>query len=319
MPAFRLDPRCEVVAVAARTAARAARIADRLTIPAAYGDWRELVASPQVDLVSIAVPPAVQPEIVVAVANARKPVLCEKPLAVDAASAERMLEAVRASGVRHAVDLEFAELPVWRKVKQCIDGGAIGRARSCAVAWVVRSRQRPADSWKERPDAGGGALGGFASHVLYLLEWCLGPAQRAAARLGPDLGRACLEARLDFDVGCRASVSIVTNASHPTGFRAEFSGDLATLVVRNATDDYIRGYKLWIGREGASLEPLSCLELPNVDGDARIAAVAPLVSRFIDAVQGGEAMRPDLADGVRVQRLLDALVAAGRKRGWVGV
>ncbi len=319
VPAFRSDPRCEVVAISASTSARAAQIAGRLGIAAAYADWRDLVASPRVDLVSVAVPPAVQPDVVIAAAAARKPVFCEKPLAVDVASAERMLTAVRESGVKHAIDLEFAELPVWRTVKQMIDDGAIGRARSCTMTWHVRTRSRPADSWKQRPDAGGGALAGFASHLLYLLEWCLGRAARVAAKLDAEGGRARVEAALELESECRAAISIATDATTPTGLRAELSGDRATLLVRNTTGDHVHGHTLQIRYGLGELEAVRCADVPAVVGDARIAAVAPLVSRFIDAIRGGEAMHPDLVDGVRVQRLLDALVVSDRDRDRIRV
>lgn len=319
MPAFRSDPRCEVVAISASTGDRAARIAERLGIADPYGDWRDLVASSRVDLVSVAVPPAVQPDVVIAAAAAKKPVFCEKPLAVDVASAERMLAAVRQSGVTHAIDFELAELPVWRTVKRMIDEGTIGHARSCTMTWHVRTRSRPAGSWKERPDAGGGALSGFAPHLLYLLERCLGRAERVAATLDADGGRARVEAALELETGCRAAISIATDAEPPLGLRAEISGDAATLLVRNTTGDHVRGHTLQLRRGLAEIETIRSPDPPDVVGDARIAAVAPLVSRFIDALRGGDAMHPDLADGVRVQRLLDALVVSDRERDRITV
>lgn len=318
VPAFRADTRCDVVALAASTRDRAERVAARLGVPAAYGGWRELVASPEVDLVSVAVPPGVQPDVVIAAATARKHVLCEKPLAVHLSSAEAMLAAARSAGVKHGVDLELAELPVWHTVRRMIESGVIGRVGSFTLLWHVRTRPRPAGMWKERPDAGGGAAAGFASHLLHLVEWCVGHASRLTANLGPERGRARVEIGLELEGGCCGEISVVTDASPPSGLRAEIRGDRAVLVVRGPADSHVRGHTLHI-QDSAGVRALAVADLPRVEGDERIASVAPLVSRLIDAVVHRVEMRPNLADGVRVQHLLDAAMRAANSGGGVNV
>jgi len=156
-------------------------VADRLDIPQAFGDWRAVIASPDVGAVSIAVPPALQPEIVIAAARAGKHVFCEKPLALSHVDARTMLDAVSASGVANAIDLEFAELPAYRAAEQLLRSGQLGRISAVALTWLVRTRSRPADSWKERVESGGGALGGFAAHAIYLVERLFAPVVRLSS------------------------------------------------------------------------------------------------------------------------------------------
>ena len=90
VPAFRAAG-AEVVAIAGSTAERAKAVAERLRIPRAVGGWRELVDDPMIDALSIALPPAVQAEVVVAAAATGKHVFCEKPAAVTVAQAEAMV------------------------------------------------------------------------------------------------------------------------------------------------------------------------------------------------------------------------------------
>ncbi len=316
VPAFRRDPRAVVVALAASRHDRAARIAERLGVPKAYGDWRRLVADLGVDVVSVAVPPALQPEVAVAAATALKPVLCEKPLALDSASAERMFAAVRGAGVAHAVDFEFAELPAWGEVKRLCDEREFGAPRAATFAWSVQTRPRTADSWKERTPMGG-ALGGFASHALYLIEWCFGPATRVSSRLDEASGRTRVEAWLECAGGCRVTLAIATDAAHPTGLRFEVQCQAGVIILENRNLDATRGFTLTAARGGGTLEPIACPDLAPSDGDPRIDPVARVIARFIDAVVGGPPMRPDLTDGVRVQRLLDAMVTADRSGRWI--
>jgi predicted dehydrogenase len=65
----------------------------------AYGDYRELIAAPDVDAIIVVVPPTAHPPIIDAAAAARRPVLLEKPAAVSIADGERMLRGVRAAGI----------------------------------------------------------------------------------------------------------------------------------------------------------------------------------------------------------------------------
>lgn len=307
-----------MVAIAASSLDRATKVAERLGIPRAYGDWRQLVTAPDVDVVSIAVPPVAQPFITIAAAGAGKAILCEKPVASDAASAERMLAAVRRARVANAVDFEFAELRAWQEVKRALHDGVIGRTRSCAMTWHVQTRVRPQVSWKERVEAGGGAAGGFASHLLYLAEWCLGPVAKVALRSAP--GRVTVfEARLETVDGCACTIDIVTDAAVPTGLTARFDGDIGAVVISGGIHDHVRGYSVAVTESGGGTRVLKCDDRQQATEDPRVDAVAPLVSRFLDSVLYGEQMRPDLAAGVRVQRLIDALLGPSERDGWVVV
>src|SRR5262245_38110937 len=83
LPAFRADPRCEVIALAGSNAARTAELARADHIPKAYGDWRALVEDPSVQAVAIATLPSLQAQIVIRALELGKPVFAEQPLASD--------------------------------------------------------------------------------------------------------------------------------------------------------------------------------------------------------------------------------------------
>src|ERR1051325_8909876 len=83
IPAFRHDPRCQVIALAGADAARAADFAREVKVALAFGGWRELVEDPHVDAVAIAVPPDLQPMVAQRALELGKPLFLEKPLAAD--------------------------------------------------------------------------------------------------------------------------------------------------------------------------------------------------------------------------------------------
>src|SRR5437588_3080757 len=90
LPAFRSDPRCEVVALAGTDAVRTAELARAAAVARGLGDWRSLVEERSVAAVAVAVPPELQPAIVLHALDRGKAVFVEKPLAADLAGAKAM-------------------------------------------------------------------------------------------------------------------------------------------------------------------------------------------------------------------------------------
>lgn len=319
VPAFRADSRCYVVAICTDKAERAARVAERLGVDKSYGDARGMLASGQVDAVAIAVPPAAQPRLVIAAAEAGKHVFCEKPFAAEVPEAERALIAVERSGVVHAIDFIFPEIPAWQQARSVLLGGALGNLRYVALSWRVETYAVKAglDSWKRRSDEGGGALNQFVSHSLYYLEWLLGPVVQVAARLTPhgSAGDARADLWLELASGCPVTISVAIDAFLGSGHRLEIYGEQGSLVLENQTNDYVNGFTLSVGtRESGVFSKHASEPFPNLDG--RIAAAAAIARRFVDAVLSGGSVKPNLADGLRVQRLIAAARAADRTGAW---
>jgi Oxidoreductase family, NAD-binding Rossmann fold/Oxidoreductase family, C-terminal alpha/beta domain len=154
----------------------AREVASRLQIRRSLGDWREIVADPGIDALSIAVPPDLQAPIVLAAASAGKHVFREKPVATTVGQAREMLAAVEAARVVHAVDFIFPEIAAWKEARTILQSGTLGALRHVALSWRVETYTYRAnrDSWKLRLEEGGGTLNTFASHSLSYLEWLFG-------------------------------------------------------------------------------------------------------------------------------------------------
>src|SRR5678816_2458579 len=89
----------EVVAVASPTPGNAEAFARRHGIPAAYGDYREMLRDPAIELISITAPNRLHARITVDAAKAGKHVVCEKPLCVTLEEADEMIDACARAGV----------------------------------------------------------------------------------------------------------------------------------------------------------------------------------------------------------------------------
>src|SRR6185436_10583188 len=98
IPGFRDCMGAKIVSIASRNRERAEAVAKEFGIEHVAADWQELVVHPDVDLVSIVTPPSTHMEITLAALDQRKAVLCEKPMALNADEARRMLEKANATG-----------------------------------------------------------------------------------------------------------------------------------------------------------------------------------------------------------------------------
>jgi myo-inositol 2-dehydrogenase / D-chiro-inositol 1-dehydrogenase len=161
-----------VVAVASPTGAHAQAFAERFKVPAVYSDYRELAKDATVEAVSITAPNALHCEMAVAMAEAGKHVICEKPLCVTLDEADRMIEACRANGVLllYAESLVFT--PKYVKAKEMADAGAFGKVH------LIKQGEKhfgPHAEWFwDVKRAGGGALFDLGCHGFGFAWWFLG-------------------------------------------------------------------------------------------------------------------------------------------------
>ena len=172
IPGILKADRCQVVAIGSRDAAQARMVADELGIPAAHGSYEALLADPNVDIVYIPLPNHLHAEWTIAAARAGKHVLCEKPLAMDAAEAERMLDVCATEGVRLMEAFMYRLHPSWEEVRRLVAGGRIGRLLA-VQSWFSYANDDPANI-RNKLDAGGGALYDIGCYTINLSRMLFG-------------------------------------------------------------------------------------------------------------------------------------------------
>jgi predicted dehydrogenase len=325
LPAFRADPRCQVVALAGRDAGRTAELARAASVPKGYGDWRALVEDADVQAVAIATLPSLQAQIALHALARGKPVFIEKPMANNLAGARAMLGQAKLSGLPTMIDFNFTQIMAWLRAKTMLDAGAIGALRHVAVHWHVESRalQLRMRNWKTVGDDGGGVLGNFISHCFHYLEWFCGPIAGMSARIGglPDDGEleTTVAMAMQFKSGALASLSMSCASYLGAGHRIEFFGQDGTLVLHNPGADYMRGFELsYAKRPTAALERIAVSDPVDAQyPDGRIAPVSRLAKLWFDAIEKGGTPAPGFAEGYRVQRQMDAARRSYQQGVWI--
>lgn len=162
----------EVAAVASPSPGNAENFAARHGIPKWFTDYRQMLADPAIEMVSITAPNRLHAEMTIAAARAGKHVVCEKPLCVTLEEADAMIEACAKAGVllMYAEELFFA--PKYVKAKQMADEGAFGRIH------LVKQGEKhfgPHSPWFwDVEQSGGGALMDLGCHGIAFCWWFLG-------------------------------------------------------------------------------------------------------------------------------------------------
>jgi predicted dehydrogenase len=327
IPAFRACENAWVVSVASGSAEHAQEATDEFGIGHFSADWRETVTHPEVDLVVITTPPVLHREMALfAVENGRH-VLCEKPMAMNAAEAEEMTAAAKGKPLLTLIDHEMRFQPGWLTARDLLRKGEIGKVRH--AKWIFQAPHRGDPdlpwTWWSDVSAGGGALGAIASHIIDSLHWFLDTdissifcqlhttikerrdeAGKMRAVTSDDESNMLLrfaDGPLTADATGLISVSMVEGPKYENSLYLYGTGGAMRILATGHVFLAKPGEADWtaIDVEMAPLVP----GVPDTGFAAAFMAFAPLL---VNAIREGR--KADGAatfdDGLRVQRILDA-------------
>ena len=241
MPSVMLAHLAEVDADLAR------RRADEFGFARSTGDWRMVIADPQVDVVSIAAPNEFHPEMVIAALEAGKHVWCEKPMAPAFADAERMGVAARASGKVAVLGYNYIQSPAMRHMSRLLADGAVGTIAQLRIEMDEDFMADPEAMffWKHEAKSGYGALDDFAVHPLSIVSVLFGRVARVVCDMAmpyPDRpvqggGRRAVEthdiasALMQLESGIPATLQVSRSAWGRKGRIAiQIFGSLGTIL-----------------------------------------------------------------------------------------
>ncbi|MGW6918397.1 Gfo/Idh/MocA family protein [Kitasatospora sp. NPDC054939] len=184
---LRHTPGAVVAAVASREEATARAFAARHGIPRAHGSWQALAEDPEVDVVYVATPHGHHHPAVALLLEHGRPVLCEKPLTVNAPLARELVALARERGTFLMEAMWTLVHPAVRRAAELLADGAVGEVLSLHAELGWRAEVGPGHRLRD-PAAGGGALLDAGVYLVALAHLLLGPPERidARARLTPE-------------------------------------------------------------------------------------------------------------------------------------
>ena len=183
-PAFNKVKNSSLVAVMRRDAAKAKDYAQRHNVPKWYADADSLINDPDVNAIYIATPPSSHEQYTIVALNAGKLVYVEKPMAVNAAAAENMMNVAKEKNMKLVVAHYRREQPMFKKIKQLLAEKIIGDIRFARLEFYKRSLTKeelliPKTAWRvDNAIAGGGLFHDLAPHQLDLMYYFFGEADK---------------------------------------------------------------------------------------------------------------------------------------------
>ncbi|MEX0702120.1 MAG: Gfo/Idh/MocA family oxidoreductase [Planctomycetales bacterium] len=336
-------------AVCGRDAVKTRTFADRWGYASVETDWRKLIARDDIDAIDICTPNNLHKEIAIAAAEAGKAILCEKPLAMNAAEGREMVAAVERAGVPNMVWYNYRRVPAVTLAKRLIDDGKLGRVFHYRAVflqdWTISQDvpQGGAGTWRlDANAAGSGVTGDLLAHCIDTALWLNGPIERVSA-----MTETFVKERLHAETGKKQPVGI----DDACAFLARFAN--GSLAVFESTR-YARGHKALytfeINGEHASLawdlhdlHRLSWFDhrdesnlrgwrsIHVTDGEHPYMkhwwvpglaigyehSFVHQVADFLEGLAKGKPAAPTFRDALATQSVCDAVLASARTGAWV--
>ena len=346
LPGYAAYERCRVLAICDVVPERARAMAERFGIERVYTDHRDLLADPDVVAVDVCTPTDTHLALSRAAIAAGKHVLCEKPLARDAADAFALAAEAQARRVRTKLGFTFRYSPAIRQLHSWIADGTLGEVfhvhgfeqNAQFLDPTVPLRQIPADADTSRliPSS----VVGYGSHLVDLLRWCAGDFEQVVStmrtfvperrvrgyeglvRLPTEDGTVAL---IEFASGAHGTLqtSYVAVGNYP-GVEVRVYGSKGAAVARLIEE---RGVAETLHVAYADDVEFRPVELPASHYPPGTSVRTPwaelyyrnLIRHWIDEILDDGPEACTFYDGAKSQAIVDTLVAAHERRAWVAV
>ncbi len=298
------DAACtELVAIASRSAARAAEWARENDAEQSYGSYEALLDDPEIDAVYIPLPPSMHAEWTVRAAERGKHVLSEKPLAATSSQAEEMAAACRQHNVQLMDGVMWVHHPRTADMERTIRDGTLGTIRRIISAFTF-NREFPLDDLRMQRSLGGGSLLDLGWYCIRASLWTFNRMPQrvfGAARYRNDVD-VNFSALMWLDEETTASFDCAFN----TGMRKwmEVAGSDASLVCDDFTMPWnVDKPRFWLHDSGGKMS--EHVSKPLVQEVC-------MIENFCDAIRSGKLNEAWRRDAVATQRLCEALDKSAR-------
>ena len=338
-------------AICARNAEAAQKFADQWGYESVETDWRKLVARDDIDAVDICVPNNLHKEIAIACAEAGKMILCEKPIAIDAAEGEEMCAAVEKAGVANMVWYNYRRVPAVSFAKEIIERGDLGKIfhyrANFLQDWTIAEDlpQGGAALWRlDVKAAGSGVTGDLLAHCIDTAIWLNGSINNVTAmtetfvkeRMHTETGKV---EPVGIDDACafmcrfgNGSLGLFESTRYARGHKAlytfEINGENGSLrwdlhdlnrleYFSHKDDGPVRGWRSIHVSDGDHpylgnwWVPGLCLGYEH--------SFVHQVADFIKGLDSGTPASPTFREALETQKVCDAVLSSAQSGSWTDV
>jgi len=314
-------------------------------------NWKEVVEDENIDVVDICVPNNVHAEIAIACAKAGKAICCEKPLALNAAQAQEMVDAVEAAGVPNLVSFNYRRVPAVTLAKQLIDEGRLGRIfhyrANFLQDWTISTDvpQGGDATWRlDVKAAGSGVTGDLLAHCIDTAMWHNGPINSVCGmtetfvkeRMHAETGKvepvgiddACTFF-CRFDNGSLGNFESTRYArGHKALYTFEINGEHASIAwdlhdlhrlsyFDHSDDSIVRGWRS-VHVTDSDMPYMDKWWVPGLQIGYEHSFVHQLAD-FLENMAKGKPTSPTFREALATQKVCDAVLASAKAGKWESI
>ncbi|MDR3474948.1 MAG: Gfo/Idh/MocA family oxidoreductase [Devosia sp.] len=313
IPGIMKSKHSEVVAIASRDLHKAKAAAHRLGIPKAYGSYEALLADPDIDAIYNPLPNHLHVPVTIAATRAGKHVLCEKPIGLNLADAERLRECPKDRLVLEAFMVRFH--PQWHRAREIVRSGELGEVRAIRAAFCYHNVD-PANV-RNIAEIGGGGILDIGCYPVVASRFLFEAEPKRVVSLierDPDFKTDIL-ASVIADFGGGRQLSFTCSTQSVGHQKVEVIGSKARLEIVipfNAPPDTPTALTVDFG--------------VTMDGSLARREILPACDQYTEqaeafalAVLGHKALPYGIEDAIQNMRVLDAIFDSERRNGWVSI
>lgn len=305
LPALKKLKTIEVAALCDSDLPKARALASRFGIPSIYDDIEELLRHEDLEAVLICTPNHLHESHILAGLNAGLHVYVEKPIALGAQSAQRIVRAAERSGQIVMVGMNHRYRPDSQALRSFIQSGELGEVDSLRAAWYMARPARAALGWRQRRnESGGGAMLDLGLTMVDLSLWLSGepePSRVSASLAGGGRGERSVEPSGSAFIVCDGGPSIYVDVTWRHIGEGEFFG----VGVRGSKGSAsLNPLRVWKEMHGSvhEVSPTGSVQRDS----AYLASFRAQWAHFLSAVRH-QTPAPDLGEQVTVLRVMDAI------------
>lgn len=304
---------CQLIAVCGRSQEKAKKAGLEYSVPY-YTNFRDLINRDDIDVVSICTPSGMHLEPALAVAQARKHVIVEKPIETTLERADQMIQACQQANVKLAVIFQHRFDEASRQLHKAVQQGDLGKLilGDAYVKWHRSQEYYDKGGWRGTLSGdGGGALINQSIHTIDLLQWIMGPVKSVYGKIGAfthriegeDLGLAILT----FENGAMGVIEGSTSIYPGFPERLEIHGEKGSVILEGGK---IKTWEI----QGEKQKPAELLTDEKSGGasDPMAISIEGHLAQYRDFIAAIENDREPLVDGIEGRKSLEIVLAIYR-------
>ena len=334
--------------------ASAAKAAHQYGFARSSGNWKDMIADPKIDVISITTPNTLHKEMSLAAIAAGKHVHCEKPLSPALKDSLEMVEAAEKKGVHTQVGFNYIKNPLLKMARELLEAGEIGEITGFRGIHAEDYMHDPESPWTWRidPSGGPGVVADLGSHIIGMARFLLGPIADVNADIrtvikSRPVARGAKERKdvlvddvarilVNFDRGCGGTIEanwIATGRKMQLGF--ELYGSKGSLVFTQERFNELQLYRAGGETHAHGVDARAngyvrieagpqhypygqfCIAGGHQLGFNDLKTIE--MGEFLGGIGKGQKTGPDFREAYEIQKVVETAIESSKSRSWVKV